>query len=307
MLTTADLLAGMDSLQVRLLVSACSAVFVLQVLDGRRSTSSASVLLSVTGLSLCFGAWVSLSGVYISTCLAITGVALAYQSWICLRRWAATSEREIHEEAHPLEARKAKSAPKPGKLAKSGQASERSSSVPRLTESLVCYVTVVTSSVALFLAGRSATGIGLIAYVQHMHLIAAAMAAGVALACSIELTFLASPDALRPAMGHKVKWYAIAWFALLVFLVELVASAAILVAPVDEQSDALAQLFPRVFALSLVIVNFVAWMVPQRVAGFQRAGEATQWTSLTLASWIGVLGLLVVNALPSNWPWGLLR
>lgn len=317
MLTTAELMAGMDSLQVRLLLSACSAIFILRVLDGRSSTSSTSMLISATALFLCYGVWLSSSGMVVTSCLVMVGLALVVEGWICLRKWTGATEAESHEEAWLLDAGQGSRKSKNQRLLKSTHVAPANTASPntaslstfasRPTEIWVCCLCVGVSALVLLLQGRTDTASGLIATLYTLHVLAAAVAGGVALACSIELTFFSSPDALRPATRRRVRWQAIAWVALLVFLAELGASAGILFAPVDKEAGAMVQLFPRVFALSLMVVNFVAWMVPHRVAAFQRSGEATQWTSLTLASWLGVLGLLVVNTLPSNWPWDLLR
>ena len=307
MLTNADLLADMDFFQVQLLLSACSAILILRVFDGRGTTSSISLIVSTIALFLCFGAWRGTSGTLATVCLTTAAVTLAIQGWVCLQHWLRANEAELHEESRQLadEKNSRKVSKQAGRTA---QQSDNSKSILlRKSETLLCCLSVGASASVLFLAIQAETSGGLIGGMQVMHLLAAAIAAGVAFACSVELTFLSSPDALRPAVGNKVHWSAIGWIALIVFLAEFVVSAAIMAAAIDERSSVVEQLFPKVYALSLLVVHFVVWMVPHRVAGFQRTGSASQWTSLTLASWLGVLGLAVVNSLPNNWPWELLR
>lgn len=136
------------------------------------------------------------------------------------------------------------------------------------------------------------------------HLLAAASMWGVAWNCGLQTTFISTPDRLAPEQGPRVGWPWIARLAMALFIVELLSCTAIFLGPKQtlpaEFSD---RVLPAIFALALMILNFVAWMIPHRIRQFQRAGRATEWVTLALAAWLAFLSFAIVCALPVDWPW----
>jgi Kef-type K+ transport system membrane component KefB len=87
--------------------------------------------------------------------------------------------------------------------------------------------------------------------------------------------------------------------------VELLVGAVILTSVLSERGDLNQLIISRLFAISFLLIDLIAWIIPHRVATFQRTGKSHAWVSLTLAAWLAVLTLIVLMALPSNWPWEL--
>jgi hypothetical protein len=100
-----------------------------------------------------------------------------------------------------------------------------------------------------------------------------------------------------------VSWSGVAKVALVCWIIESCVAAVIVLTPVDDAADFQSVAMTRLFAISILLMDFVVWMIPHRVATFKRTGKATAWVSLTLAAWIGALSLAVLCALPSTWPW----
>jgi hypothetical protein len=114
--------------------------------------------------------------------------------------------------------------------------------------------------------------------------------------CGLELTF-------GSALLSSISWSGVATVALFCWIAETCVAAMILLAPVDNTVELQSVAMTRLFAISILLVDFVVWMIPHRIATFKRTGKATAWVSLTLAAWLGSLSLAVLCALPSSWPW----
>ena len=136
------------------------------------------------------------------------------------------------------------------------------------------------------------------AWLSTVHTLAACALWGVAVFCGLELTFGSAPLSLS-----AVSWSGVATVALFCWIAETCVAAVILLAPVDNTVDFQSVAMTRLFAISILLMDFVVWMIPHRVATFKRTGKATAWVSLTLAAWLGILSLAVLCALPSSWPW----
>ena len=127
---------------------------------------------------------------------------------------------------------------------------------------------------------------------------------GIAVVCVVELTWLTTPDGLSTAGGRRVRWSALAVLALVMATLQLALCASIFVwSPGYVGQDFQEGVLGYLFAFTLLLVSYMVWMIPHRVAGFQAQGNARGWASLALAAWLAMLSLISVMALPADWPW----
>lgn len=152
---------------------------------------------------------------------------------------------------------------------------------------------------------------------------------GVSLAVAIELTILSTPADFKTEVhtdptdhedqpGQEISspkrtsktaanWSHAAWVALALLLVEVMLCGSLVLLPQQNVGSPLVpQMFAWMFAMSVLVVQFVGWMIPHRLHNFQKAGEVKEWTTLMLSAWIAFLALAVTAALPVHWPWTML-
>lgn len=139
-------------------------------------------------------------------------------------------------------------------------------------------------------------------WIVPVHIMASSMMLAVCLITALELTVLSSPDSVLASGGAT--WSKLASVALASAGVEMLVCLMIFLEFTDsEAADTEVLLAKRIFALALLVTAVIAWLIPSRIAGFQKRGElATGWVSLTLASWIAALAFAVVCLLPPDWP-----
>ncbi len=152
------------------------------------------------------------------------------------------------------------------------------------------------------------------------HLWAMTTGLATALVCGIELTFLSSPHSLsshslREGTLPIVNWRLAAWCALQAMCVELVVGIYVFRFAVSDREFTADTVLVRLFVVALLVTCFVAWMIPHRVYTLQRkamyrAGSVGKtsynWASLAIAAWLAAVSLVVVCALPDDWPWRLM-
>lgn len=136
---------------------------------------------------------------------------------------------------------------------------------------------------------------------------------GIALAVGLELTFCAVPSDLAAGSSRPVG--RLATLAMVLALAML--SVAIWVAanivlgdgPRSGQAGtslkAEFQLLSWIFAGTILLVQFVVWMVPYRLFRLKDGLRKSEWSTLALSAWLGCLALSVALALPTSWPWTL--
>ncbi len=227
-----------------------------------------------------------------------------------IRDWLRTSPRETFEEVASVDATSKKQKKK--SVTKSNALSAPSA-FPRAagTRSTVSKSTVSKSAVhwytwlGVMISGWSLTSSVLAngsarssALFAAVHVLAACVLLGVALFCAIELTFGSAPSSLS-----AISWSSVAFVALICWVAELGIAASIVLTPVDATADFQVAAMSRMFAISVMVIDFVVWMIPFRLATFQRSGKAVAWVSLAIAAWTGVLSLTLLCALPTHWPW----
>ncbi len=276
-----------------------TAAFLLQCLDSRKSVVVWQILLMLGALVGCI-----LSGLYASGSVTlwmwIGGAFIAGFSAVqSIIQWTRTSPLETYEEASQLDP----AINKPGSKKKSRPAQFNNASAlkaqpaPVATWVNVVGLAIIAAAIAISIctvvsAPKSN------AWISSVHILAACVLWGVGVFCAIELTFGSTPQSLS-----SVSWSGAAAVALGCWIVESCIAAFIVLSPVDSASEFQSVAMTRLFAISILLMDFVVWMIPHRVATFKRTGKAIAWVSLAMAAWIGVLSLAVLCALPSNWPW----
>lgn len=218
---------------------------------------------------------------------------IAISGWLGLRAWITSKPQGTH-----IDDSQASGAAGPAQ------------NVPAfrlLAVSLACTGSLITGSLLIFVHSPLAWGRPE-GWLAVFNLLASALAFANVVACGIQLTFYCSPDSIARKSPRAVAWGRLAWLALVVFVAQLLISLFVFLSPTERMGDSpLADVLPRGFALSLVFIQFVSWMVPHRVYGFQRGAPVSGWPSLAISAWIAALTLGVSLALPIDWPWKLLR
>jgi hypothetical protein len=211
-----------------------------------------------------------------------------------IRQWTKTSPRETYEEASQLDpAIKKKSS-----AVKTIRSNNLKATPTRSFKWIDLLGLVITASAIAVSIYASMPSVKTSAWLSAIHVLAACVLWGVGMFCAIELTFGSAPRSLA-----AVSWSSVAMIALTCWIAESCIAAAIVLSPIDSAADYQSVAITRLFAISILLMDFVVWMIPHRVATFKRSGKATAWVSLAMAAWIGVLSLTVLCALPSVWPW----
>ncbi len=316
MIPDATLSAGVTALSLKAALAGWAAMLFLGLTDRRKSVTPLLLLLSllVTLTSLRAATAASSSPLvpnavrfadrstgrsevawWLST--ALGGVALL----AAVRLWLRTTPTQLHDESRRQDPPRRKSGSTKtsrGLAVGTAESMGRAGGVGLLSAALG----VLLTSYAL-IAGDAALQNTSNPLPAIVHMLASVMMGAVVLVCSVELTFLSAPDALNPKDGNRVGWSTLARLALAFWIVEFLVCTAVIVSPLDPGNSVTQQGIIRLFAFSLLILNWVAWMVPHRVAHFQKTGKATEWISLALAAWIAFIALAVACALPADWPW----
>ena len=211
-----------------------------------------------------------------------------------IRRWMGTRPRETYEETSRLD----RSNPKKSTATQAthSPASSSSTTSPMSCIDLLGFLIVALAiAISVYSTAPSPKSN---AWLSTIHTLAACGLWGVGIFCALELTFGSAPLSLS-----AVSWSGVATVALLCWIAETCIAATIILTPFDDTVDFQSVAMTRLFAISILLVDFVVWMIPHRVANFKRTGKATAWVSLTLAAWLGTLSLAVLCGLPSAWPW----
>ncbi len=270
-----------------------TAALLFRFFDRRNSVMVWQILLAICVLAGCIIAnrftstpaahWMWLAGAVIA-CLS---------SLLNIRLWLGASPLETYEEASSLDRTNKKESDAKSKHPQALKVGPTSSL--RWLDLLGLLIIAAALAISVY---SNAPSPKTNAWQSTVHTLAACALWGVGVFCGLELTFGSTPLSLS-----AVSWSGVARVALLCWIAETCVAAAILLAPVDHKADLQSIAMTRLFAISILLMDFVVWMIPHRVATFRRTGKATAWVSLTLAAWLGTLSLAVLCALPSSWPW----
>jgi hypothetical protein len=293
MTLNAALWAGSTALTGKAAFAFWTAALLLQCFDRRKTAIVWQILLLVGAISGCILGSVYSAGpvtqwLWIGSAL-VAGVSLVRD----LSNWTKTSPREAFEETSQIDAvSKKKNSP-----ARSAR-SQALKTQPAISFPWLDLVGLSIVAAAISVSIYASLSPKTYAWLSIVHILAAGLLWGVAVFCAIELTFGSAPSSLS-----AVAWSGAALVALVCWIVESCIAAVIVLSPIDQADDLQAVAMTRLFAISILLMDFVVWIIPHRVATFKRTGKATAWVSLTMAAWIGVVSLALLCALPSNWPW----
>lgn len=117
------------------------------------------------------------------------------------------------------------------------------------------------------------------------------------LASTLELTF--------GSLGAELlalPWPRLSTIATFTFLAEILL-AGWLVAKMKPGESIEITAAPVLYAFSRLLLGYIAWCVPRRMALLAQKKELKGQASLALAGWIGLICFAVAMALPTAWPW----
>ena len=293
MTLNAALWASSTALTGKAALAFCIAAFLFQCFDRRKTATLWQILLTVVVVAGCILGSLHAAGHLTKWMWIGSAVIAGFSGLMNVRQWIKISPRETFEEASQLD-------PKVKKVSTAN--STRTQALKAKPTSSVQWIDLlglllIASSIVLSVLA-SMSSAKTIAWVCTIHVLVACVLWGVGVFCAIELTFGSAPSSLS-----AVSWSGVAKVALVCWIIESCVAAVIVLTPVDEAADFQSVAMTRLFAISILLMDFVLWMIPHRVATFKRTGKATAWVSLTLAAWIGSLSLAVLCALPSTWPW----
>ena len=118
-------------------------------------------------------------------------------------------------------------------------------------------------------------------------------------ASTLELTFGALGSELL-----ALPWSRISMIATLAFLIEILL-AGWLVARLKPSESVEMTAAPVLYAFSRLLLGYIAWCVPRRMALLAHKKKLDGQASLALAGWIGLICFAVAMALPTAWPWNM--
>lgn len=302
MTLNAALWAGSTALTGKAAFALWVAAFLLQCFDHRKLVLGWQIVLTLCAAANCALGYLYASGPTTQWMWVGAGLIAVFSSVQIVRQWVRTSPRETFEEAAQLDS----AIKKTSKAKKANAKKVDPASVNQLQKEkpLTTYLWLDIAGLALVATAvfhsiyAASPSFKIHMLLSLLHVIAASVLWGVAIFCAIELTFGSAPSSLS-----AVSWSGVSTVALVCWIAESCVAAFIVMSPVDSSADFQAVAMTRLFAISILLMDFVVWMIPHRVATFKRTGKATAWVSLSMAAWIGALSLAVLCALPSNWPW----
>lgn len=273
----------------------------------RRQSKLPLCLLTCLAAIICVGFNVYAASQFAIRCAFAVGAGLlCLELVLLLKSWVKVNPASVHDEQLPSSSESKASNREKRKRAAKQTANQRSA---------LNYLWLIAGCVALAIglfwqyAESTAEGMdqindSMIQAYAAIQMLSACLMLGVSLFCAMQVTFLSSPDALEDPGATNVLWGRVAATAMLLLALALFLAFYIFLngKPLVGE-EILNRILPTVFALTLVILYFVAWMVPYRIYGFQKSGKAKEWTSLALAAWLSVLCFALVCALPTSWPW----
>jgi hypothetical protein len=233
-------------------------------------------------------------------CFSVVAAALL----VTVKQWISTTPNQLHDEAQQVNAKKSK-------LRKEGSNSKTSAG---LFNRLMAFLPFLVSLGCLLIVKQPEYWSLKypLRYFAALEVISVTLMLGVALFLCFELTLISTPDALNATNpAARVSWKSLSRLTMVVALVILACCLAQFLQKPSEANigddDKIVQIAARLFGLILLIATFVVWIIPHRLAFFQRTNAVPKdWVSLTLAAWLGAFAFLVVATLPATWPWRIL-
>lgn len=267
------------------------AQLVLGRLDSRRLMQPAKIFLGFVAVTLSFLA--------ASSRAPFTGWAAAWYSITCLaavstvldlRSWLRSSERAVHQELQLDSATDRKK-----KSARADNAPEEGRFTIR---DRVCLIGLAIAAICLALAGwRESTGGNGPAALSALHALTSSALLGFSIVLAIEVTLGGTGVGLLSLAWKRVEFEIVA-----IWMISMAMCAAVL-AWGKSTGELEARIGPVLFCTGLLIVGYIVWSIPRRLAELAREGRMKGQVSLALAAWLAFLSLLLISGLPVVWPW----
>ncbi len=299
---------GMWALIPKAALATLSACGLLRALDRRLAAVPPALVLACIGGAACFAAsWQTQVNAERLAWLTAAGCA-SVAVLLGLRTWLRTTPDQLHRETSRIDAASSQAKEKVSSKRKKSKAKARKSdttdAIPWRFELALILLAAVAACLALEWSHQARFARFEGAWRIGTHQLAIGLVWGVTIFCAAQVCWLSTPDALNPSQGPRLTWNWVAWIALVLFLVEMGLCCLIFFSASESRDVELStRVLTRVFALGLMTINFIMWMVPHRVAGFQRGRTVSGWVSLALAACLACLAAAVVCALPAEWPW----
>jgi hypothetical protein len=293
MTLNAALWAGTTALTCKAAFAFWTAALLLKCFDRRKTALVWQLLLTIAAIAGCSLGSVHATGPVTQWAWIASALVAGLSALQDIRQWTKTSPRETYEEVSQLDA----ASNKKNSASKSTRPQARKKP-PAVSLPWFDLIGLAIVAAAISISIQASMSPRAYAWYSVVHILAACVLWGVAIFSSIELTFGSGPSSLA-----AVSWSGAAFVALSCWIVESCIAAVIVLSPIDNAADLQSVAMARLFAISILLIDFVAWIIPHRVAKFKRKGEASAWVSLTLAAWICAISLALLCALPSNWPW----
>lgn len=289
--------AGSTAFSAKLATACTVAAMLLLAIDPRRSAIIWRTLLNLG--AVCAGVWTVLNCDEVAQWIWTGLVTMTIMSLLAsVSQWMTVAPTELHREASQED----KTAVKKSKNAAVGPVGK----VPLfwLPSTTIEWLQVVTGKLMVLFAAWSiytaASGLPLTRWTCVLHAVTTIVFLAASLATAIELTFISSPSGSTLA-----NWKQLSLIAIVAWLGELACVSQVLFWFDDSNRDFNNSILVLVFAITVVVINFIVWMIPHRLTQFANKGTTSDWVSLTIASWTVTLCLVLVILLPFNWPWTL--
>jgi hypothetical protein len=287
----------------QLAVGCVFALWLLNWVEHRRMASLSKLLLAVFAFGSCIRL-VTISDNFVQRAAwSIYAVFVAVLTLIAINQWRSLGPSQVYVESTQVSPKKLK---KNHSLTSHSQAWSPTSWLALLSTLLGLAVLGYSQFPEL---NELRFSIQLLAMFQS---VGTTLLTGISLFLCLELTLISSPDALNVVEPtSRVDWLGVSRLTMAVALSILACCLAQFWLgsgkSVGEINDSALQLAARFFGLLLLISTFVVWMVPQRLATCQRKNHSpSDWVSLTLTAWLGLMAFAVAAALPADWPWSTL-
>lgn len=121
------------------------------------------------------------------------------------------------------------------------------------------------------------------------------------LASTLELTIGSLGDEL-----FALPWQRLSTIATFVFLGEILLAGWVITKLKPEETIEMTAA-PVIYEFSRLLLGYIAWCVPRRMASLAQKKELRGQASLALSGWIALLCFAVAMALPNAWPWNVIR
>ncbi|MEM8736702.1 MAG: hypothetical protein AAGG44_20900, partial [Planctomycetota bacterium] len=308
-----SLFTGLNGMLPKLLFALVGSLVLLRFCDRRLSAIGPAALVAVASLVTAIPVIIRSTGILAYSLLGVGAAVMALVALLLIGRWSQLSPAQLQAEVEDSDATS-----KQAKRARRRGIRNQQTRPPSRWESVLLAVGLLVFGVAALLpmsaGGVDAPGelsrVGLDLQRQWLPRLYGFTVVGIwstTIFYMIQLTWLSSPDSFDKDREALVRWRVAMMTATLFFSLALLTCLAVFLrsSEMEPGAEMAEQVIPVVFALTWLVVSFIAWMIPARVSRFQREGRAEGWTSLTLAGWLACCCLAVLSALPEDWPWRL--